>query len=94
MTVNQPTQTKTVRARILDVLEHATRPLSGMEVAKAAGLKYKTTIDGLNALLNYERVTRTGRKCVAKWSSNKPKVDPLAPLQEAIKGMTKAKPDV
>ena len=61
-------QTSTVRARVLAIVEKATRPLSGIEIARAAGIPYKPTIDALNMLLNYGKVHRIGRKHTARWT--------------------------
>ena len=53
---------------ILSVLRASADPMTGKEIAKAAGLGYKSTIDALDRLLNTEQVSRIGRKSAAKWS--------------------------
>lgn len=68
----QADQTSTVRARVLAILDAATRPLSGIEIARTAGLPYKPTIDALNMLLNYGKVHRIGRKHTARWVKHLP----------------------
>lgn len=64
----QAEQTSTVRARVLAIVNEATRPLPGIEIARAAGIPYKPTIDALNMLLNYGKVHRIGRKHTARWT--------------------------
>lgn len=67
-----------VRARVLEVIEQAEVPLTGQQVAERAGLSYKTAVDALNALHNYEKVSRTGRKFTARWSRRQPRPDTTA----------------
>lgn len=62
----------TIRVKILAVIETATRPLTGREIARMARLNYKQTIDGLNALHNHARVERRGRKHTAHWEWTAP----------------------
>lgn len=53
---------------MLAVIASSSHPLTGNEIAVAANLDYKKTIDALNGLLNYGRVSRTGHKFTARWS--------------------------
>lgn len=88
----QPTPQQTYRMRVLSVVEVANEPLTGREIAKAASLTYKQTIDALNALYNYGRVHRHGRKFMARWScvrQNPP--GELHPLDQMFLRMMKAK---
>lgn len=64
----QPEQILTVRARVLAVVNRTPRPLTGIEIAKAAKVPYKSTIDALNSLLNNGKIERIGRKHTARWS--------------------------
>lgn len=57
----------TYRLRVLAVVEASHGWMTGKQVADASGLTYKQSIDALNALLNAERVARTGRKFTARW---------------------------
>ena len=54
------------------MIEATSRPLTGKEVAQAAGIPYKPTIDALNKLHDYGKVRRVGAKFTARWSVNKP----------------------
>lgn len=75
---------QTIRGRILGVIEAATRPLTGQEIAALVGMPYKPTIDALNALYNYGKVRRTGAKFTARWSAVRPvEPSPLALLRWA-----------
>lgn len=69
-------QKQTIRNRILGVIEATFRPLTGKEVARAAGLPHKPTIDALNKLHDYGKVRRVGAKFTARWSVNKPEESP------------------
>ncbi len=64
-------QKQTIRNRILGVVEAASRPLTGKEVARAAGIPYKPTIDALNKLHDYGKVRRIGAKFTARWAVNR-----------------------
>lgn len=68
----QPTPRKTYRMRVLAVVKAAPSPLSGRAIANACGLTYKQAIDALNALYNYGKVARQGRKFSARWSCAQP----------------------
>ena len=61
-------QVQTFRMRVLAVLESSPVTLTGREISLATGVPYKQTIDALNGLLNYGRVSRTGHKFTARWS--------------------------
>jgi len=63
---------QTLRSRVLAVIEAATRPLTGKEVAQAVGIPYKPTIDALNKLYDYGKVRRIGAKFTARWAVNRP----------------------
>ncbi|OZB38532.1 MAG: hypothetical protein B7X50_10825 [Alishewanella sp. 34-51-39] len=65
--------------RVLAVVEASPSPLTGRDIANACGLTYKQAIDALNALYNYGRVHRQGRKLTARWS----RVQPLPPVGDA-----------
>lgn len=74
---------KSYRDRVLEVLESSLFPLTGYEVACLAGLRYKQTIDALDALYDMERVSRLGKKESAKWVRLErvaPSSDPLNDL--------------
>ncbi len=66
-------QRQTYRMRILAVVESSHHALTGREIAHATGIPYKKTIDALNALHNYGRVHRIGKKFTAKWIRVTPK---------------------
>ncbi|SCU73474.1 hypothetical protein CNECB9_1150018 [Cupriavidus necator] len=55
------------RARVLEVIEHADRFLTGNEVMQRAGISYKQTLNALCFLHNEGRVARDGRKFKARW---------------------------
>jgi hypothetical protein len=76
MTAKAQQQPQTYRTRVLAVIASSSHPLTGNEIAVAANLDYKQTIDALNALYNYGRVNRTGRKFMARWR----RVPPPAPV--------------
>lgn len=61
-------QILTYRMRVLAVVESSPNALTGREIAQAACMSYKQTIDALNALYNYGKVQRHGRKFMARWS--------------------------
>lgn len=82
----QADQTSTVRARVLAILDAATRPLSGIEIARTAGLPYKPTIDALNMLLNYAKVRRLGRKHTARWTRADAQPSPACQHLDALFG--------
>lgn len=68
----------TYRMRVLAVVEQSPHALTGREIAAAACMSYKQTIDALNALYNYGKVQRHGRKFMARWS----RVLPLPPVPQ------------
>jgi len=68
----------TYRMRVLAVVEASPSPLTGRYIANACGLTHKQAIDALNALYNYGRVHRQGRKRTARWS----RVQPLPPVPQ------------
>lgn len=68
--IDRHQQRQTIRSRVLAVIEVASRPLTGKEVAQAAGIPYKPAIDALNKLYDYGKVRRTGAKFTARWSVN------------------------
>ena len=74
----QPTPQQTYRMRVLAVVEASPSPLTGRDIATACGLTYKQAIDALNALYNYGRVHRHGRKFMARWSH----VQPVSPIPQ------------
>lgn len=55
-------QKQTIRNRILGVIEATSRPLTGKEVARVAGIPYKPTIDALNKL----HEAGSTRQCLAR----------------------------
>lgn len=68
-------KTHTLRARVLAVIEAADAPMTGHQVADAAGITYRQAIFALNALNNAAHVGRIGRKFTARWV----KVQAMAP---------------
>lgn len=70
---------------MLAVLEAATTPLSGKEVAELAGIPYKPTIDALGVLLYRGSVARTGAKFTAQWMLAKPQESASAELVLAMR---------
>ena len=66
--------------RVLAVVEASPSPLTGRDIAHACGLTYKQAIDALNALYNYGKVQRHGRKFTARWSRVQPQQHCLHPL--------------
>lgn len=75
-------QITTYRMRVLAVVESSPHALTGREIALAACMSYKQTIDALNALYNYGKVQRHGRKFMARWSRVLPRQHCLHPLDE------------
>lgn len=75
---SRPTPQQTYRMRVLAVVEASPSSLTGRDIATACGLTYKQAIDALNALYNYGRVHRHGRKFMARWS----RVQPLPPVPQ------------
>ena len=73
-------QILTYRMRVLAVVEQSPHALTGREIAAAACMSYKQTIDALNALYNYGKVQRTGRKFMARWSRVLPQEHCMHPL--------------
>lgn len=73
-------QITTYRMRVLAVVESSPHALTGREIALAACMSYKQTIDALNALYNYGKVQRHGRKFMARWSRVLPQQHCLHPL--------------
>ena len=71
-------QITTYRMRVLAVVESSPHALTGREIALSARMSYKQTIDALNALYNYGKVRRHGRKFMARWS----RVQPLPPVPQ------------
>lgn len=65
---NQPTSKSSNRAIVLAIIDRSTESQKAELIAQQAGLTYKQTIYALNALLNLEKVTRTGRKFTSRWS--------------------------
>lgn len=83
--IQQAEQIQTKRAQIMRVLEAATRPLTGIEVARAAGIPYKPTIDALQALMAFEKVVRVGSKFNARWlAASKLPPDPTSTIANTI----------
>jgi hypothetical protein len=82
----------TLRCRVLAVIDAAPSPLTGQEIALAAGLSYRQTIDALNALYNAGKIERVGRKSTARWQRvTPPKQHPLALLEAVFfRGFTRA----
>lgn len=70
-----------LRARVETVCQQAAQPLRAREIATAAGLTYRQTIDALNALFNAERVARHGRKSGSRWHRPEPKTPNHAALR-------------
>lgn len=56
-----------LRDKVLAVVNDSPVKLTGMEIAKRAGLDYKQTIDALDALHNYDRILRIGKKFNTRW---------------------------
>ena len=77
-------QIATYRMRVLAVVESSPHALTGREIALSARMSYKQTIDALNALYNYGKVQRTGRKFMARWSRVLPQQHCLHPLDEML----------
>ena len=75
-------QIATYRMRVLAVVESSPHALTGREIALSARMSYKQTIDALNALYNYGKVQRTGRKFMARWSRVLPQQHCLHHLDE------------
>lgn len=75
-------QILTYRMRVLAVVESSPHALTGREIALAACMSYKQTIDALNALYNYGKVQRHGKKFMARWSRVLPQQHCLHPLDE------------
>ena len=72
MDAGKAQQISTYRLRVLAVVESSAHALTGRQIALAACMSYKQTIDALNALYNYGKVQRTGKKFVARWSRVQP----------------------
>ena len=70
----------TYRMRVLAVVAQSPHALTGREIAAAACMSYKQTIDALNALYNYGKVQRHGRKFIARWSRVLPQEHCMHPL--------------
>lgn len=75
----------TLRERVEAVCAAASQPLTSYEIAAALQLTHKQVIDALNALLNYERVSRIGRKSSSRWTGFKPTPSPTAALAAAFR---------
>lgn len=75
-------QITTYRMRVLAVVESSPHALTGREIALSARMSYKQTIDALNALYNYGKVQRHGRKFMARWSRVLPQQHCLHQLDE------------
>ena len=73
-------QILTYRMRVLAVVESSPNALTGRDIAQAACMSYKQTIDALNALYNYGKVQRHGRKFMARWSRVFPQEHCMHPL--------------
>lgn len=73
-------QILTYRMRVLAVVESSPNALTGRDIAQAACMSYKQTIDALNALYNYGKVQRHGRKFMARWSRVLPPDNRMHPL--------------
>ncbi|QOJ19499.1 MAG: hypothetical protein HRU77_01585 [Gammaproteobacteria bacterium] len=56
-----------LRDKVLAVVNDSPVKLTGIEIAKRAGLDYKQTIDALDALNNYGRILRIGKKFNTRW---------------------------
>lgn len=94
MTFDKQGQVQTIRARIMNVLEQASRPMTGIEIARAASLTYKPTIDALQALMAYEKVIRVGSKFGSRWmSASKQTPDPTAALASAFDKLARGSND-
>lgn len=65
--MTQTARRQTFRARVLATLDSASEPMTGHQVAQAAGIRYRQAIFALNALNNMSRVARIGRKSTAMW---------------------------
>jgi hypothetical protein len=82
-----------IRARVRKALEGRTDLMSGRDVANAAGLPYKVTIDALGWLHDTGSVVRIGRKHNAAWAlAESPAAiqpDPMCVLEALWKGRTK-----
>lgn len=73
-------QILTYRMRVLAVVESSPNALTGRDIAQAACMSYKQAIDALNALCNYGKVQRHGRKFTARWSRVLPQEHCMHPL--------------
>lgn len=80
MDAGKAQQITTYRMRVLAVVESSPHALTGREIALAACMSYKQTIDALNALYNYGKVQRHGRKFMARWSRVLPPETCMHPL--------------
>lgn len=84
-------QILTYRMRVLAVVESSPNALTGRDIAQAACMSYKQTIDALNALHNYGKVQRHGRKFMARWSRVLPQEHCMHPLDLMFLRIMKAK---
>lgn len=80
--IDRQRQLQTIRSQVLALIEAASRPLTGKEIARAADIPYKPTIDALNKLHDYGEVRRIGAKFTARWAVNRPAetADLLTPI--------------
>lgn len=69
-------QHPTNRARLLCYLNGMDGTATAREIAEALDLPCKAVKDALIVLHHMERVTRTGRKFSARWSSYRPPLPP------------------
>lgn len=67
MLKKQDKDTVVIREVVLNVVNKSPVKLSAREISRRSGLTYKQTIDALQALNNYERVVRIGKKFSARW---------------------------
>jgi len=84
---------KTIRLRVLEVLDCASSPMTGVQISNQSGLTYKQTIDALNALFNHGKIERNGRKYWARWEKAKPKSTEMDGVQMLILQYMTAKHD-
>lgn len=62
-------RSRTIRARVLDVVIHTDRLLTAKEVAELARVTYAQAVFALFALHNAEKIHRQGKKTTALWGN-------------------------
>lgn len=62
-------RSRTIRARVLDVITHTNRLMTAKEVAELARVTYAQAVFALFALHNADKIHRHGKKTTALWGN-------------------------